>query len=408
VVTIQVGFTATVTKVNPNCATPGSITVSNVVSPGGDTNLLYSLDNTTWQASNVFSSLMNNAYSVYIKSNSCTSSTLAASITLNGPEPTSVTFSVVSPSTFSSGVFSGYDVVGVTASGGSSYTWNGGTSTNTAANTFKSSGPYSISMTNSSGCVYETSIQVEVKVVGLDKYGNVTENQSIQVTPNGDIYKYYAVDKVGLIHDTRSSNPDGSSAAKASTSAYQIKQDFPNSVDGIYWIKNANINSGNAFQVYADMTTSGGGWILLNSSGGNAISSEVTTITSLSTQGYLPRTTVVIPLANISTSVLLKSGSSRTSGYSYVAVSIDDRPIAALRSNNTSNNGAGTWHNSVYTSFSPSVGSATWSDVSGVANGWPNMFHSNGSGGAVHWLPSYSQGAGLNWDTGYYYSTWIR
>jgi hypothetical protein len=148
--------------------------------------------------------------------------------------------------------------------------------------------------------------------------------------------------------------------------------------------------------------------MLLNSSGGGAISSEVTSITSLNTQGYLPRTTMVIPLANISTSVLLKSGSNRTSGYSYVAVSTDSRPITALKSSNTSNNGAGTWHNSVYTSFSPVVGSATWNDGSGVANGWPNMFHSSGNANGVHWLPSYSQAAGLNWDTGGYYSTWIR
>jgi hypothetical protein len=56
---------------------------------------------------------------------------------------------------------------------------------------------------------------------------------------------------------------DGLTSLKASTSAYKIKQDFPNSVDGLYWIKNANINSGTPFQIYADMTTDGGGWTLL-------------------------------------------------------------------------------------------------------------------------------------------------
>ena len=56
---------------------------------------------------------------------------------------------------------------------------------------------------------------------------------------------------------------DGLSPATASTSAYQIKQDYPNSTDGFYWIKNANINGGNPFRIYADMTTDGGGWTLI-------------------------------------------------------------------------------------------------------------------------------------------------
>ena len=93
---------------------------------------------------------------------------------------------------------------------------------------------------------------------------------------------------------------DGLSPTTASSSAYQIKQDYPNSTDGFYWIKNASINGGVPVKIYADMTTDGGGWTLLmkNSSYvgwtyANAIDlnslnpfSINTDITSLSTSNY--------------------------------------------------------------------------------------------------------------------------
>jgi hypothetical protein len=181
-------------------------------------------------------------------------------------------------------------------------------------------------------------------------------------------------------------NNNGLSAASAGKNAKEIKQNYPAAVDGIYWITNPNINSGTPFQIYADMTTDGGGWMLLNSSGGNVASSEITTISSLGTRGYLPRSTV-IQLATLSTTVQLRSGLSNNS-YTYIATSSDNRPIMALRSTDTNNNGLASWHNSVYTSFVASMGSCDWNDGDGVANGWPNMFHSSGNANGVHWLPT--------------------
>ena len=71
---------------------------------------------------------------------------------------------------------------------------------------------------------------------------------------------------------------DGLTAATAGPSALSIKKAYPSSTSGLYWIKNVNVNSGSAFQVYCDMSTDGGGWILLvqNASIGGATKMDYT------------------------------------------------------------------------------------------------------------------------------------
>lgn len=81
---------------------------------------------------------------------------------------------------------------------------------------------------------------------------------------------------------------DGLSPTTASTSAYQIKQDYPSSTDGFYWIKNANINSGKPTKIYADMTTSGGGWTLILK---NSTSAGWTYANAISLNTQIPFTT---------------------------------------------------------------------------------------------------------------------
>lgn len=129
--------------------------------------------------------------------------------------------------------------------------------------------------------------KMNMNVANFKIYNRELTQQEITNNYNANNSRFYA-------------EKDGLSPNTASTSAYQIKQDYPNSADGFYWIKNDNINGGIPIKIYADMTTAGGGWtlILKNSSYGgwtlaNAIDlntqnpfTKNADITSTSTSNY--------------------------------------------------------------------------------------------------------------------------
>ena len=92
--------------------------------------------------------------------------------------------------------------------------------------------------------------RMNMNVANFKVYNRELSSQEITNNFNANKSRFYA-------------EKDGLSPGTASSSAYQIKQDYPNSADGFYWIKNANINGGTPFKIYADMTTAGGGWTLI-------------------------------------------------------------------------------------------------------------------------------------------------
>lgn len=187
----------------------------------------------------------------YIESYFCNSSSARTglNVTVN-PAPTILL----------AGIATGIDSVVLTASGGISYLWSGGNSTRTAQNSFTMSGNYSVTVTNSGGCTSTTNTIVTVNIVGLNKYGSILSERVSNVNENGAIGTLTKVDRNGKI---RLQGLNGLSADNAAASALEIKQNFPNSPDGYYWIKNPNLNGGAAFKIYADMTTNGGGWTLI-------------------------------------------------------------------------------------------------------------------------------------------------
>jgi len=103
---------------------------------------------------------------------------------------------------------------------------------------------------------------VTIPTVGIGPFGGYLDGTAPGY--EGVIYwdQFFSSNQVPLIIK-KEAIKNGSTPQTAGDSAYQIKRDFPNSTDGLYWIKNDNIDSGNPFQIYADMTTDGGGWTLI-------------------------------------------------------------------------------------------------------------------------------------------------
>lgn len=87
--------------------------------------------------------------------------------------------------------------------------------------------------------------------------------EGARMTTNSDTFDYYFVERVydsTFIQLTRTKGfiRDGTTEAKAATSAAAILAVAPGSPSGSYWIKPEG--SPNAYLTYCDMTTAGGGW----------------------------------------------------------------------------------------------------------------------------------------------------
>ena len=132
--------------------------------------------------------------------------------------------------------------------------------------TIISAGSANITATQAADATYSSGSSIVSLTVSsvsvIDKYGRISTTSVHYVNKYGGVG---GADAIGLNGEKvlAKTAGNGLTSLQASTSAYAIKQAYPSSTDGLYWIANSNINGGTPFQIYADMTTDGGGWTLI-------------------------------------------------------------------------------------------------------------------------------------------------
>jgi hypothetical protein len=106
------------------------------------------------------------------------------------------------PTVSIAGALSGNDYVSLTASGGVSYLWSGGTDVTLAANTFIRNGTYSVTATNEVGCSGTASANITINKFGITPYGQLSIAVTDEVNDHGRFGSATRVNKHGKVSST--------------------------------------------------------------------------------------------------------------------------------------------------------------------------------------------------------------
>jgi hypothetical protein len=152
---IASGLTVTPTPTDPLCTGgAGSLTVS---ASGGLGTRSYKLNNGTWQSSGQFNNLTAGTYTVYVKDDA--GDEVSEMVTITDPPP--VTANVTGDLTICAG-----ETTTLTATGGTSYLWNGTLGTNAAIMVSPTTNTtYSVSVTDANNCLSTASVTVQIYAV---------------------------------------------------------------------------------------------------------------------------------------------------------------------------------------------------------------------------------------------------
>ena len=183
---------ATVAVTQPTCSVAGTITVS---APTG-TGLTYSINNSTYQSSAIFSGLIANSYNVTVKNASgCISTATAVVINSQPTAPASATVAVTQPSCSVAGTIT---VLAPTGSG-LTYSINNSTYQSSAIFSGLIANSYNVTVKNASGCISNATLvvvnatpvaPVMPTVVIVQPTCSVTTGSITVITPLGSTLSY--------------------------------------------------------------------------------------------------------------------------------------------------------------------------------------------------------------------------